>query len=211
MVRAAHLIHREPYAVDHRLAQLGLTRALLALAAERGHLDRLLVPPYGFPGQDEYDAASRALSTIIEQGGATGAGWHRGALSKIPVALNADRSIAVTCTPGAEGTGRVDGEPRNKALKGPATKAVSKSVAQMSLDMDDPDNLPVDFWFYFTRFDADGLWAELYSPVMGDDGYAIDFHERVLLGRISGGDDPAQRRVPEASSPPDISIARKSG
>src|SRR4051794_2552102 len=86
------------YEVKKRLAELGLSRGLLAEAAFQGHLDRLRATRLDFAGRGEYDAASMALRVLAEEGGKTSAGWHRSSHRGIPVVFDRDERIAITVT-----------------------------------------------------------------------------------------------------------------
>lgn len=196
----------DPYDVDVRLARLGLSADFLILCADRGDLARRSIPPFGFNGQAEYDAASQVLSTICEEGGTTDGGWHRGSHLGIPVAFNYDETIAITPTAGDVGTGRPDGNPVNASLKGPSSRKASSPLAQGAFDFQDPDNQPVDFWWFFTRRDPEGLWAEMFAPIFDKGGTASGYTERVVIGQIGPMTDPSRLHVPPAGPTPSIDI-----
>jgi hypothetical protein len=197
------VIYSDVYAVKERLLGLHLTVDLVAEAVKRGDTERASAPVFGYEGHPEYNAGSRALSTICELGGQTDGAWKRDNYLKIPVAISSDHRVAIHATAGSEGTGQVDGDPRNKSLKGPYSTVASK--AQQSLIPDEP--APLFFWL-FTRRDPFGLWAELFAPVMDDSGYAIGYTERVLLPNLDS-DGGARRQLPEAAPTPIVNVPRK--
>lgn len=184
-------IYETAYEVDKRLHQLHMTRAWVVEAAVRADVDRASAPIYGFDGHPEYAAGSRALSTLIEEGGTTDGGWSFDRYDKIPVAISSDRRVAIHPTGGTEGTGKADGEPTNRSQKGPRTVRVA-NAAQESLDLGDIPHL-THFLFLFTYVDDEGLWCELYDPLLDDDGYVMDFRERIIIGRIDAA--PRSRKA----------------
>jgi len=200
-------IYAARYEVDVKLASMDLTITLLARCAEQGDIDRRSVPVFGYDGHDEYAAGSRIRSTLCEYGGETDGGWHAGNRHKVPVAFNHNKTIAIHPTAGTEGTGKVEGDPYNKSLKGPYSTKAARAQTQLELD----DDVPVDFWWFFTRRDEAGLWAELFNPIIEEDGYASGFVERVILGNLGttpiGGREP----LPKPSPAHDISVPRRAG
>lgn len=196
-----HLTIVEPYAVNARLADLHLDYELVCEAVRRGDIDRRSVPIFGYEGHREYAAGSRALSTICELGGKTDGGWERKDYLKIPVAMSFDGRVAVHATAGSEGAGKVDGDPTNSSLKGPhSTRASSGQIVLV-------DEVPPDFFWLFTRRDPEGLWAELFRPLMDGSGYAFDYIERILFGNIDPGSAPLKKSLPEIPASPVVEIA----
>ena len=199
-------IYAARYEVDVKLAGMDLTFDLLARCAEQGDIDRRSTPIYGYDGHEEYAAGSRIRSALCEYGGETDGGWHSGNRFKVPVAYNHNKTIAIHPTAGTDGTGKVDGDPYNKSLKGPySTKA---ATAQTELDLDD---MPVNFWWFFTRRDEHGLWAELFNPILKDDGYASGYVERVVLGNFGTAPIGGREPLPKPSPAPDIPVPRRAG
>jgi hypothetical protein len=172
-------VYSEPYEVAARLADLHLTVDLVSEAVVRGDVERANAPVFGYEGHPEYNAGSRVLSTICEEGGRTDGAWRRENYLKIPVAVSGDNKVAIHATAGSNGTGQRDGDPTNNSLKGP--HSVKASSAQLAMVPDEP---PPDFYFLLTRRDSEGLWAELFRPIMDPSGYAVGYVERVLFGSM---------------------------
>lgn len=197
-------IHVDRSEIEERLSELELTFELIARAAFEGDVDRKSVPPYGYAGQAEYDAHSRARSVLCEHGGETDGGWHAGYHHNIQVAFNHSETIAIHATAGTAGTGKPDGEPHNGSLKGPWSRRASRESAQLELDVEEP----VDFWWLFTYHDDHGLWSELYAPIIEDGGRASGWTERIILGNLGPGMAPV--RAPQEPHPiPEIEISRR--
>lgn len=192
----------DPYEVDVRLADLHLHRDLIGEAARRADNDARSIPPYGYKGQANYDAGSRAVSTIIEEGGTTDGGWSREDYLKIPVAMSADGRVAIHATAGSDGTGREDGDPRNLSLKGPHSIEATRP-RQRSLDDELP---PPDFYWMFMRRDDDGLWVELFSPLLDESGYTYGFVERIIIGNVDSGPRVRQSDLPAIPKAPEIDV-----
>jgi hypothetical protein len=205
----------DPYAVRVALDRIGMPKELLLLAAEKGHLERRLATPLDFAGRGEYDAASRALRTLCEEGGKTAGSWHREQYLGIPVAFNLDESIAITVTAGDEYAGVDDGErdPRTRTLKGPNTRT---AVARQTLPLVHPEDedAGVEMWYLLTNVTAEALLVELARAEMLDlDGRITGWAERIIVGQLDlDGDGAVLRGKPTEPTPPvEINLRRKSG
>lgn len=198
-------IYWETYEVDKRLYDLHLSRDLVVEAAQRGDVDRSNAPIFGFDGHPEYAAASRILSTLCEEGGTTDGGWQRDYHAGIPVARSFDSLVLICPTGGTEGTGQVDGEPRNRSEKGPRTAAVA--AANRLFDPSELDEA-VQFLWLFTYHDGETLWCELFAPILDETGFVLDWIERIVIGKV----DPAPRdreTVPPIPSDPEVEVERR--
>lgn len=193
-------IYVDTYDVDVRLAQMGLTRGFLTKCARRGDIERRSAPAYGYEGHAEYAAGSEMRHAMCALGGETEGGWHAGYRFGIPVAFNHSETIAIHATAGTTGTGRPDGDPHNKSLKGPCS-AKASSPASFLDDLDDDDQL-VDFFWFFTMRDDEGLWAELYEPILDESGQWLGYNSRIILGNVADDGDPMPMRKPEGLAPP---------
>ncbi|MDP9383435.1 MAG: hypothetical protein M3Q29_25490 [Chloroflexota bacterium] len=206
-------VYVDPYEVDVQLDRIGLPKTLLLQAAEDGHVDRVFASPLDFPGRGEYDAASRALRTICEEGGKVPASWHRDTYLGIPVATNLDETIAITVTSGDEFTG-IDGEsdPKTRSLKGPNTRtAATRQTLPLLHGLDEHDPA-VTLWFMLTYVDVDCVRVEIATPsFVGRDGRVSGWLVRIVVGNVDL-DGIGQRMVPAAPTPPlDITPVRKTG
>ena len=199
-------IYVERYEVDQRLAALGIERELIVLAAKQGHLDRMMATANDFPGRGEYDAASRGLRTLAEEGGRSVGGWHRDTYLQIPVVLNSDETVAIAVTGGDRWTG-IDGEqdPTNRSIKGPN---LSKASGQTSL-FGGPNDLGVSFWYELVSWNGD-LLVELSRPSLGADGRVLAWAERIVVGSIDlSGLSRAASPLNEPTGPTDVGVTRK--
>lgn len=199
-------IYVQPGEVDRRLAALGIERDLLVLAAKEGHLDRMMATANDFPGRGEYDAASRALRTLAEEGSRSAGGWHRDTYLQIPVVLNSDETIAIAVTGGDKWTG-IDGEqdPTNRSIKGPN---LSKASDQASL-FGGPNDLGVSFWYELIHWNGE-LWVELSRPSLGADGRVVAWAERIIVGSLDLSDlSWVSALLNEPTGPTDVGVTRK--
>jgi hypothetical protein len=194
------------YEVNARLRDLRMPRRLLELAVAQGHLDRRLATPLDLPGRGEYDAASRGLRTLGEEGGTTEGGWFRDKFLGIDVVFRSDEAVAINVTGGDEWTG-VDGEedPVNTALKGP--NAMRAAQAPRIDFIGDGSVTGVSFYYLLTNVRDDKLWAELSEPVSVLDGHTAGWFERIILGEIDFN-SVLQGGIGEPTAPasPDLDI-----
>ncbi|HEV2071908.1 MAG TPA: hypothetical protein VGR26_19165 [Acidimicrobiales bacterium] len=206
-------VYADPYDVDVHLARLGLPKPLLLQAAEDGHVDRVFASPLDFPGRGEYDAASRALRTICEEGGKLAAAWHRATYLGIPVAFNLDETVAITVTGGDEFTG-INGErdPKTRSLKGPNTRTAATRQTLPLLRGSDQNDHGASLWFMLTYVDVECVRVEIATPfLLESDGRVAGWLERILLGKLDL-DGIGRRVVPTAPTPPlEITPVRKTG
>jgi hypothetical protein len=193
----------DPYEVDARLHQLGVSRGPLIEAALQGDLHRRLNDtPDDFSATPGFSGWSRTLRVVRAELRKVHA-WHNGDFLQIPVTFNETETMAVAVSTGNERTGLPGDDPSTNA-KGPRTAEAVES-AQGGLDFDD-EEIGVDFWYLVTHATADGeVRAELSNPRITDEHYQIlGWHERILLGRIDP--DGNWQAVPAPVAPSDITI-----
>jgi hypothetical protein len=197
-------VYLDDYEIDARLHDLGVQRQWLVEAARQGDFQRRSTSPLEFPGAPAYKAASKGLEVLRRQS-IEASGWHPIFYLGIPVTFNNPRTVAIAVTEGDENTGILtEDDPATKALKGPNT---SRALDTNRLF----DDAPVSFWYLLTFSDAEGLRAELSSPVLDEGGCVHGWDERVLLGQVDPGDGSTGRAVrPEPIPAPDIQPRRKS-
>ena len=205
----ARIILSHNFDVDARLSELDLTREFLIKCAHAGDIDRRSTPAFGYAGHPEYASGSRTRSAMVEYGGETPGGWQPDTLLGIPTAINTSATVAIHPTAGSSGTGRVDGNPFNKSLKGPHSIQASSAPPTLGPDV---DVQPVSFYWLCSHRDDEGLWVELYQPIVGSRGRCVGCFERILLGNVGGpsGGVPTRRTPAQPISPSDIVVPRRS-
>jgi hypothetical protein len=198
-------LYVDPYEVEVQLRQLdGLTSILLKEAVRVGDQTRRNIGPHEIAGSPAYNAVSKTLEFLrIEL---IPFGWHDGLHFQIPVAFNNDHSIAVTVTEGDENTGIITNkDPRTVAPKGLNT---SRAIDESRLFQD----APVAIWYLLAQSTEEGLYAELSSPLVHENGAIIRWDERIILGRIDGPDG-GELITPNSSTPPNeqavVNVVRK--
>ena len=172
-------VYIDDYEVDLRLSQLGLTRLPLILAVRRGDIARRNTGRLELPSAPGFNAVSKGVEALREE--TISLLWHPDRFLGIEVAMNNERTVAVTVTEGDVFCGTMgDRDPRTKALKGPNT---SRAVEDNRL-FDDPE---VTLWLLLTLSTDEGLFAELSRPFEERDGVVYGWNERILLGDVSEG------------------------
>lgn len=185
------MVRTDPYDVDFRLGQLGMTRSWLWTAMERAAVAHRLAPPFGFDGNAAYYAADRALSELCLA--PLEAGWHRNSFLRIPVAMNRAQTIAVGVTSGDVNTGlNADDDPRTTTIKGPATTLIA---GQFDFSRTDDDINGVDYWIALGHWTEDEMRCELSRPLAPDpDGRLSGWAERVIIERPGTAPSGPRRR-----------------
>lgn len=199
----------EPYEVDLRLHQLGVSRQAFIEAALQGDLQRRLCTPDDFYATAGYSSWARTFR-ITRRRLRELHDWHNGSFLRIPVSYNEEDTMAIAVSPGDERTG-LPGEDPSTNAKGPWTvAAVEESAAQGTLDLDG-DDVGVDLWYLLTySSDDDGVRIELSNPRLTDERQRISiWHERIIIGRIDPGGEP-QAEIPIVPSDITIDVPRKS-
>jgi hypothetical protein len=198
----------EPYEVDLRLHQLGVTRTPLEEAVRQGSLQRRLCTADDFYGAPGYLAWARALR-VTRQELRKQHGWHKGDFLRIPVAYNEDESVAVAVSSGDDRVGLPGDDPSTKE-KGPSTVAAVGESSQPELQFAS-DEIGVDLWYLLTYESNEGeLRAELSSPRFTDEEDKISgWYERVIFGRIDFDGEP-QVMASDATTDFSINVTRKS-
>jgi len=200
-------LYVEPYEVDLRLSQIGVSRGPFIEAALQGDLQRRLCTPDDFGATAGYVGWARGLR-VMRAELRRAHGWHNGFL-RIPVSYNEHETRAVAVSGGDERIGLPGPDPVTNA-KGPATVAAVESnrSPQESFDFEDQG---VDLWYLLTyATEDDELRAELSNPsfIDGDTLQISGWHERILFGRIDP-DAPSRITAPVAPSNIDFDVPRK--
>jgi len=112
-------VHFDPFDVDQRLAEVGLTREPFDIAAaESLAAYRSCTPnhPVTFPATYAWAEGNRSL-----RDGLTVVDWARKNETNLPLVINASGTMAITVTSGDTDTGIREGFPCTRSPKGPRT------------------------------------------------------------------------------------------
>lgn len=201
-------IYTEPHEVATQLHHLGLNRPLLVNALEQGEAQRRLATPLDPKTAAGYTAWSRTIRMLREGVIELQDGWYVDEKNGIPMAINADETLALTATSGDENTGRPDTgvDPRTKNPKGFGTAEVVLLNAQERLDIPAPVT-----WVLLYDSSEDGLHAELSCPeALAANGYIEAWSVRIIIGRLDLGEPAVQRDAPEPPAEnPDVTVLRR--
>jgi hypothetical protein len=192
----------QPYGIDERLAELGLTREPFETAA-REHLAAFFAcsahHPPTFPATNAWANGNRSLrdSLALDH-------WSAKNERNQPLVINETETMAITALSGDERTG-TDETPSTRSPKGRATaEAVQANSEQILFDFMIPDPVALaeaskvpgrSLWIFLICRDSKKgeLRSELSLPKeMGDDGYIDQWHERIIFSAIpfdNGTDD----------------------
>lgn len=183
-------VYTEPWDIDGRLAKLGLTKAALMQAVQRG-----------FAAWASCTANHPAVASGIWAWGETVCAlrenlaplnWTRLDRDNLALTLNAKETVAISVSAGDEDTGRPSGNPSTRSAKGVRTKDVV-SINQLLLFTEMMDSAPAGItpqsrrttWILLLYRDkaAREVRCELSRPIsMTDEGYVDGWAERILLG-----------------------------
>jgi hypothetical protein len=194
----------DPIEVNNRLDELGLNKAqLLEMvdAAVAGRSNCTPFDPRSAPGWMSWRDGNRRLREILVP-----IGWEVDETDGIPSAVHPQRKIKLTLCNTNAGTGLKDYHPQQMSRKGAATDqivSVNQSVFGDLLDsaartipisrLDRP--IGVVCWYLCVYCEDEDVRAELSCPVVCEDGYFKDFHERIILvGRNDGGEGVRSRQ-----------------
>lgn len=198
----------EPYEVELRLTQLGVSRGPLVEAVLQGDLQRRLNnSPDDFSATPGYTGWARALRVVRTELRLKHA-WHTGSFLQIPATFNEDETKAIAVSSGDERTGLVGPDPTTNA-KGPQTAAAVTQSTQGELDFDEQG---VELWYLLTQVtEDDAVMAELSRPSFMDkrNNSISSWHERIILGRIDPEGAKIGDQPPVASTDISIDVPRK--
>lgn len=203
-------LHFDVFAIERRLAAVGLTVDVLLDAVRAGYFARSacseLDPPM-YPGQTMWAHTVRRLRQ-----GTAPLGWKPDSASNYCVALS-PQGIAIAVATGDSNTGRIDATPSTSSPKGPCTlEAVAAN--QLVLDLGPPNGESLaqtpdvperQTWLLLIHLDQSEVRSELSLPLSLDDqDRVIGWRERIILPSIDF--DPDQIELPTDDTP-DIDIA----
>jgi len=131
----------EPYDVEARLAELGLTPEILRHAVRAGMLERLACSEYdptSARGYELWRVANRTLRELTIQG--ANPEWRKVDERNQPLIVNPLRRVAVTASSGNDqtGNGNVERPPTSKNPKGQVTSELVIANEQAILFPENP-------------------------------------------------------------------------
>jgi hypothetical protein len=213
-----------PIEVGNRLEELGLTREILMSGIEAmvgGRASCTLNDPPSAPGYMSWSYGTRRMREELSS-----LGWERNEEGQLSSVYNSKLNIKLVVCNTDEGTGMMDRSPAQRSKKGLATElavygnqvfvqqnfmpALESTMNFVSRRVDDQ---PVS-WYLCVYDMGNVVRAELSCPVSIEDGYFLDFSERIIL--IGPGDnyDPGVRAIADSPSGGDsgleINVTRKS-
>lgn len=188
MPTTVRLLQRD---VDHRLAELGLTRDLLleavraVAAAQAGCTDN---DPPAARFWDGWRMGTRRLRELMRP-----LGWEKDDTDTFSVIVNHEARARIVVVNSAEGTGRVPGAPLNVAKKGPRSRDAALANGQLVFDMagfaeERARRLRLAeaatkfaTWGLCVFVDGDTVRAELSQATAFRRGFAVEWQERIIL------------------------------
>jgi hypothetical protein len=203
-------LYFEVFAIERRLAAVGLTVDVLLDAVRAGYSARSecceLDPPM-YPGQTMWAHTVRRLRQ-----GTAPLGWQPDNTNNYCVSLS-PKGIAIAVATGDTNTGRIDATPCTSSPKGPCTlDAVTANQLVLDLGLPDggslarmPDAPERQTWLLLIHLDQSEVRSELSLPLTVDEqDRVIGWRERIILPSIDF--DPDQIELPTDDTP-DIDIA----
>jgi hypothetical protein len=186
---------------DQRLAEFGLSQALLRGAVERGDEGRQRSATSFHPRQsagqamwgDTVAALRRELRRLQQ-------GWDIGRTKNYDTSFNLGKRMAIAVVGGDEFTGVLGKkDPRVRRKRGPVTESRVKHNFLQTVLEPFTDEVAVetdedcDTWFLLIYADENAIYIELSLPILLDSkGYISEWDERIVLDRLEivGGVTP---------------------
>jgi len=201
----------EPWDVNKRLAEIGVTSEILIKGVEASQAARAACTENdapNFPGIAAWNGAVRSIreDLVLE-------GWMRLNDTGQPLIVRPDNALAITCTSADENTGR-EGEfdPKTNSCKGPRTLEKIERNGWLFLELAQDEAAKVEAinkqrmntWMLLIHYDK-GLGqvrSELSKPVAADpDGIIVGWSERIILSPFDV--EPDFNALPDEGSGPD--------
>jgi len=201
----------EPWDVNKRLAEIGVTSEILIKAVEASQAARAACTENdapNFPGIAAWNGAVRSIreDLVLEE-------WRRLNDTGQPLIVRPDNALAITCTSADENTGK-EGEfdPKTNSCKGPRTLEKIELNGWLFLELEQDAAAKVEAinkqrmntWMLLIHYDK-GLGqvrSELSKPVAADpDGIIVGWSERIILPSFDV--EPEFSALPDEGSGPD--------
>lgn len=205
-------IHAEPWNVQRRLAELGLTEQNLRDAVMRGQLAWAACNPFHPRIYPPLVGWAETVAALREDLAA--AGWEPSDEHNYSVAIDPAGQLAIAVATGNEYTGLVHSSPSTKASKGKHTvSAILVNQAQLTLFETEQARPSAEeapertTWLLLMYRDDQEIRCELSLPVsIGTDMRVDAWRERIILGSIPRDPQLLEVRPPQQ---PDLDIPVK--
>ncbi len=201
----------DPWDVNRRLAELGLTAEILTKAVEASQFARDACTENDAPNFPSIAAWNGAVRSLREDLGLEG--WTRVNDTGQPLIVRPDGAFAVTPTSADENTGRQSQfDPKTNSSKGPRTLEKVQLNGWLFQDMADSEAADVEsinkqrmnLWMLLIHYDRalGQVRSELSRPVdVDNEGHVVGWSERIILNPFDV--EPMFEALPEDGSGPD--------
>lgn len=203
-------IHSEAVDVHSRLAQLGLTPAVLQESVRQGFLFRSRLTanhPRIFYGIGTWAETIATLRDNLRPDG-----WFKSDECNYELTVNHDNTVAIAVTTGDEGTGLAAWNPSNKCPKGCYTEDAVSANRQLDLFAEllpqASHEQPAATWVLLVHITDKQVRSELSLPMEIISGKIRSWKERIILAPIDLDDDSAVIVPPDVPEI-DVPIQRK--
>lgn len=211
-------IYFDPFDIDQRLAEFGLTREPFDIAAaENLSAFRSCTPnhPPTFPGTYGWAEANRSL-----RDGLTAARWTKKNETNLPLVINELGTMAITATSGDADTGIRDGFPCTRSAKGPRIADAIMANQRRFDFMEESESIVASMnvpgratWLFliYRDFVRGELRYELSHPKhMGEDGHVDGWIERIIFPPVPFDiDDLMRLGTDDGGQSPEITVEIK--
>jgi hypothetical protein len=204
---------RQREAVDARLAELGLSAALLTTAVEEGQAEAARCTLNDAPMAQGFLAWDRTLRALRER--LIPRGWVRDN-GDLPTVKDPASGVAIAVASGDEFVGDPEVNPTTRNPRGPSTiKAVQSNGQQTFLPPGSVDRDKVEaaanYWLLFNANPAEGLLQiELSKPSLIDgSGYVTAWFERIILPPTPLPSTPVLVDASQLPAAPDFDVRPK--
>lgn len=189
MTEAAKRVFTDPWEVNRRLAELGVTAEILMKSVESSQAARNACTendPPNFAGIAGWAAAVRSMREDLGL-----EGWTRLDDTGQPLIVRRDGRLALTCTSADENTGRAS-DPKTKSCKGPRTLEKVETNNWLFTEIAEAEAARIDSinrrrlntWMLLIHYDKvlGQVRSELSRPVEADpEGHIVGWSERIIL------------------------------
>jgi len=169
----------------------------------------------GAPGMRAYFDGTRRLREV----GCQHPGWEASNDHNIATIYNRERGLRIAVCNSDDGTGVMGGQPQNRSKKGSATEwAVNGMQLTLDLLLDEATNViaferakgGVQIWYLYVYASGDSVRAELSYPSKIENGFFVDYYERIIL--IGSDEDQVgmvQHAAEQGADDLEINVTRK--
>lgn len=210
-------VYFDPFDVDQRLAEFGLTREPFDIAAaENLAAFRSCTPNHPtFPGTYGWAEANRSL-----RDGLTSAHWEKRNETNLPLVINELGTMAITATSGDPDSGIRDGFPCTRSAKGPriADAIVAnqrrfdfmEESVLIAASMNVPGRATWLFLIYRDLVRGELRYELSHPKHMGEDGHVDGWIERIIFPPVPfDTDDLTRLGTDDGGQSPEITVEIK--